>query len=1290
MAPIKFNPLIFSGFDLTGGSSGPIYWASPVSTENDLPVPASQDGEARVVQDTDKIYIWDATSSKWIDTGITLASFGGTSAEGLTTSTTTTGDITRRTLQLNEASSTTPGAVSIGSQNFAGEKTFDDLTTASSGVETDSIDSITSGSGTLSIGGSNASTINIGDSGVNVNLYGNTFYQDVTNLQVTDKQITLNKDGAIASAFNSGIELEENGSITGYVSTSGDRNSWELKPPGVAGIATISPGVSGITLDQSSHDPVTLGAVGASPNADGATLTNQVLNLEPADSTNPGVITAGTQTIGGAKTLVDELTASGGIFYSPTTPADWNTPAPAQVAPALDELAERFTNQNDVTNEPTGFPNRTDSTVSFDDSTYTLTIAPTIIGGSYDVYIKGKKYTKTTESIQISTPLVGGDYYFYFNSTGVLSVSNVFSPEIISQYAFISIVYWNPDVLPAPGVHTYFAEERHGLTMDGVTHSYLHTVFGARYLSGLALQGFTIATGPGAGNSNSHAQFTSDQGRIRDEDILLTILSQAQIPILYRQGQLWRKKVADSFPVIYAGTAGYGVLGVNRLPYNQYTGGAWQLTEVQTNKFVLVHFFATNDKENGVVGIQGIAQYDSIEAARTAANNEITSLSGLPFAEFVPIGTVLFETSTGYTNTPKARVVAVDGADYVDFRGTQLYTPAGEATTHSLLSGLGNDDHFQYLLVDGTRAMSGDLDLGNFKIENLADGTALTDAVTVNQITKTATTFAGFDNTGLLNPVPGWSFDDSGAAQVGAQNSLIVPPSVTDFSALTLTPAVQNTGLLNFSLININPSVDQPVSNLTMVQTNGYGTDAPVDYFGFVSSPNFSASSTSYTHFSATTNSQADSIIGYNYSITSNPDFENPVNIISSGNNTSGFRGVTVDKSGDSGAEMTGFYVSTTSTSGNVVGFQLDALGITCDNAVGFKVDFSSTTPTASRAIGLEITDASIQQTHTFETASNNPNLVDSGNVLRNTFQVQSGSPITGTDVILNNAAGFIQLNDDHSGSALGLGISSVGFISQIAGSGTATADSVNLSLAGLAIDSTSTGGTVTETSLYKGLILDFGGTINLTNVYGLRIDDGNNTLSSNATNAWGISVEDTGAENYLAKSLVIGGLTKVASNADVALEIQEPKTLVLGNATTAEKAAIANVSGALIYDTDLNRPYYNDGGAWNRLGLSPGDIDQTPFTALDNVIIASDITGLAFSNLVTRGFEVQVSIQRGSTNAEYTLKGIQKTASWEMSQDYIGDETGIAFSITAAGQIRYTSTNTGTNANLIFRAQTV
>lgn len=334
------------------------------------------------------------------------------------------------------------------------------------------------------------------------------------------------------------------------------------------------------------------------------------------------------------------------------------------------------------TKEPTGFVDRSESTTSFNDGTLEFSIAP--VGASFSFYIKGVKYTKETPQT-LTIPNSDGNHYIYFDANGDIASTQVFSLDIIEQFAFVSIIYWNTST----NSHVYFAEERHGITMDGVSHAYLHTVFGARYLSGLALQGFSV---DGDGSSNTHAQFTADSGSIRDEDLLLTSAAQTQIPILYRIGDHWRKKPADNFPLIY--NDGVVYTGA-RIPYNQFTGGAWQLTPVDNNKFVLVHFFASNDKENPIVGIQGINQYNDVPSARIAANTEITTLSGLPFAEFVPIGTVVFQTGT-FTNTVNAIVRSVDGANYVDFRGTQLYTPAGEATEHSLLSGLADDDHIQY------------------------------------------------------------------------------------------------------------------------------------------------------------------------------------------------------------------------------------------------------------------------------------------------------------------------------------------------------------------------------------------------------------------------------------------------------------------------------------------------------------------------------------------------------------------------------------------------------------------
>lgn len=79
--------------------------------------------------------------------------------------------------------------------------------------------------------------------------------------------------------------------------------------PGVGGIVNItgaltaSGNITGANLSGTNTGNVTLTAVGASPSANAATLSGQALTLQPADGTHPGVITSGTQTIGGLKTF---------------------------------------------------------------------------------------------------------------------------------------------------------------------------------------------------------------------------------------------------------------------------------------------------------------------------------------------------------------------------------------------------------------------------------------------------------------------------------------------------------------------------------------------------------------------------------------------------------------------------------------------------------------------------------------------------------------------------------------------------------------------------------------------------------------------------------------------------------------------------------------------------------------------------------------------------------------------------------------------------------------------------
>ncbi|HBL98877.1 TPA: hypothetical protein DDZ86_04520 [Candidatus Dependentiae bacterium] len=158
---------------------------------------------------------------------------------------------------------TTNGGLHIGGLSNPGDNNLlvDGNVTTTGTLLTDlGVDVVEAGpADTLAIGTTNADALIIGNAGATTTL--------TETLLITDKYATLNKNGAISSASNSGIELFENPSITGYCKTSVDRNSWVLKAPAATHTLTITPGNTSFTVDR------TIGT-GEAPTFSGLTLAN--------------------------------------------------------------------------------------------------------------------------------------------------------------------------------------------------------------------------------------------------------------------------------------------------------------------------------------------------------------------------------------------------------------------------------------------------------------------------------------------------------------------------------------------------------------------------------------------------------------------------------------------------------------------------------------------------------------------------------------------------------------------------------------------------------------------------------------------------------------------------------------------------------------------------------------------------------------------------------------------------------------------------------------------------------
>jgi hypothetical protein len=79
-------------------------------------------------------------------------------------------------------------------------------------------------------------------------------------------------------------------------------------------------------------------------------------------------------------------------------------------------------------------------------------------------------------------------------------------------------------------------------------------------------------------------------------------------------------------------------------------------------------------------------------------------------------------------------------------------------------------------------------------------------------------------------------------------------------------------------------------------------------------------------------------------------------------------------------------------------------------------------------------------------------------------------------------------------------------------------------------------------------------------------------------------------------------------------------------------------------------------------------------------VTTPSDVVGLLFDETIVRYFHAIVSVSIATTsnnlNSGYELKGILLDGGYVLNSTWIGEDTGIKFSITPNGQVQYTSSN--------------
>ena len=288
-----------------------------------------------------------------------------------------------------------------------------------------------------------------------------------------------------------------------------------------------------------------------------------------------------------------------------------------------------------------GIVNASDLTVTFNETTRVVTVAPAAT--SYDYIYLGNKVTVST-SKTVTLANTSGLHFVYFSDAAGTLVNSM-TPWSLASTVPVVAIYW--DTTTSKGC-TF--EERHGVIMDWATHLRLHEIEGTKVVSGFGLSGYALSNAADASTTPDVAT-----GVIADEDLHTTIpaltAGTGVYKVWYRTGTGDWTWVSADFPFTNA-AASY-------IHYNQLSG-TWQRTALAASQYVNYYLFAIpNTGGQGFAWIMGQAAHTTLAAAN-AENVASLAYGTFPFTEAAALYKLTFLTATGNANTGKVQLVAVN------------------------------------------------------------------------------------------------------------------------------------------------------------------------------------------------------------------------------------------------------------------------------------------------------------------------------------------------------------------------------------------------------------------------------------------------------------------------------------------------------------------------------------------------------------------------------------------------------------------------------------------------------
>lgn len=367
-----------------------------------------------------------------------------------------------------------------------------------------------------------------------------------------------------------------------------------------------------------------------------------------------------------------------------------------------------------ATNHYTGFPNRTDTSLTWTGANHTLTL----VCSGKTIWIDGTPYV-LSGNLTFQPPAVTGLYWLWITAPGGVPQLNGSTDSIGNGYAgaragfdqcLVAQVYYN-----ASTGNGIMSEERHYMGRDKWWHESHHETVGAMWFSGGTI-------------TPTDTTFSIAQCEFYDEDIEHILSVATKCRILYHNGNAnWDWTDNSPSPYLLNGSA---------MRYNNGNN----LADCSTSDHLCMWVYATNNSTYPFMSVMGNA-VGNLASARAATP---PSFAALPSVESKLLFKLIYRQNAS----------SVSYIELQDFRQASTVGSTFTPTDHTILSNLtvGDSGHTQFAVLAG-RAGGQTIYGGTLTTQNLtlvANAADATGSILIGAVGSTTNELRGTWTAGIL------------------------------------------------------------------------------------------------------------------------------------------------------------------------------------------------------------------------------------------------------------------------------------------------------------------------------------------------------------------------------------------------------------------------------------------------------------------------------------------------------------------------------------------------------------